>query len=204
VHKFTSRDHPGALKEGRIFDCETDVVVCSRVHGMGLAYSLDEAHVRDHCERVGANPGMKMELPFNLLPTSQDKELLSIVPRAFLELGLDTSSTGELDGHGYGKKNGEGGSVGSGDGGSATASKKGTDSEEEDPEKVLRVAAAAAGGPGKDIDYGGGSAAPKNAKKNSKDRRRPKRRALGDGGRNSSKEMFGQLSLAPLAPWATP
>jgi hypothetical protein len=28
-------------------------VVCIRVHGMGLAYSLDEAHVRDHCERLG-------------------------------------------------------------------------------------------------------------------------------------------------------
>jgi hypothetical protein len=95
VHKFAFRNHPGAPKEGRVFDCETDVVVCSRVHGMGLAYSLDEAHVRDHCERVGANPGMKMELPFNLLPTSKDKDLLSIVPRAFPELGLDTSSTGE-------------------------------------------------------------------------------------------------------------
>jgi hypothetical protein len=45
VHKFTFRNHPSALKEGRIFDCETDVVVCSRVHGMGLAYSLDETRV---------------------------------------------------------------------------------------------------------------------------------------------------------------
>ena len=58
MHKFTSRDHPGALKEGRIFDCETDVVVCSRVHGMGLAYSLDEAHVRDRSLRKsGGQPG---------------------------------------------------------------------------------------------------------------------------------------------------
>jgi hypothetical protein len=42
---------------------------------MGLAYSLDEAHVRDHCERVGvgANPGMKMGLPFNLLPTTEQR-----------------------------------------------------------------------------------------------------------------------------------
>jgi hypothetical protein len=46
VHKFTFRNHPDALKEGRIFDCETDVVVCSRLYGMGLAYSLNEAHVR--------------------------------------------------------------------------------------------------------------------------------------------------------------
>ena len=82
LQKFTSRNHPGALKEGRVFDCETDVVVCSRAHGgMGLAYSLEDAHVKDHCERVGGNPGMKMKLPFNLGPTSKDQDLLSIVPR---------------------------------------------------------------------------------------------------------------------------
>jgi hypothetical protein len=46
VHKFTSRNHPSALKEGRISACETDVFVCSRVYGMGLAYSLNEAHWR--------------------------------------------------------------------------------------------------------------------------------------------------------------
>jgi hypothetical protein len=198
VHKYTFKNHPGALKEGRIFDCETDVVVCSRVHGMGLAYSLDEAHVRDHCERVGANPGMEMRLPFNLLSTSKDKDLLSIVPRAFPELGLDTSSTGELGEYGramFGKKFGEDGSGGSRNDGSDTESK--TDSEE-DPKKVLRIAAAADGGPGKDVDYGGGSAAPQKAKKSSKDRRKPKRRPLGGGGRNSSKEMFGQLTFAPL------
>jgi hypothetical protein len=53
VHKLTFQNHPGALTEGGIFDCETDVVVCSKVHGMGLAYSLQDAHVKDHCERVG-------------------------------------------------------------------------------------------------------------------------------------------------------
>jgi hypothetical protein len=46
VHKFTLNNHPGALKEGRIFECGTDVVTCSRVYGMGLAYSLNESHVR--------------------------------------------------------------------------------------------------------------------------------------------------------------
>ena len=39
LRKF--KNHPDALEEGRIFDCETDLVVCSMVHGMGLAYSLD-------------------------------------------------------------------------------------------------------------------------------------------------------------------
>jgi hypothetical protein len=50
----------------------------------------------------------------------------------------------------FGKKFGEDGSVGSGYDGSVTASKEGTDSED-DPEKVLRIAAAAAGGPGKNV-----------------------------------------------------
>ena len=35
-------------------------------------------------------------------------------------------------------------------------------------------------------------------KKISKERRRPKRRTMGSGGRDSSKELFGQLLFAPL------
>ena len=37
VHRLTFKNHPGALEEGRIFDCKTDVFVCSRVYGMGMA-----------------------------------------------------------------------------------------------------------------------------------------------------------------------
>jgi hypothetical protein len=48
---------------------------------MGLAYSLNEAHVGDHCERVGGQPGMRMMLPLRLMSSSKDKELRSIVPR---------------------------------------------------------------------------------------------------------------------------
>jgi hypothetical protein len=44
VHKFTSTRHPKALEEGRVFVCKTDVVVCSRVYGVALAYYLNEAH----------------------------------------------------------------------------------------------------------------------------------------------------------------
>jgi hypothetical protein len=63
---------------------------------MGLAYSLEDAHVKDHCERVGASrPGMKTKLPFNLGPTSKDQDLLSIVPRTIPDFGLDTPATGE-------------------------------------------------------------------------------------------------------------
>jgi hypothetical protein len=45
------------------------------------------------CERVGAQPGMRMTLPFKLLPSSKDKELRSIVPRPSPPLGLDPSAT---------------------------------------------------------------------------------------------------------------
>jgi hypothetical protein len=58
-----------------VFVCKTDVVVCSRVYGVALAYPLNEAHVVKHCERVGATAGMRMDLPFSLLPTSKDTEL---------------------------------------------------------------------------------------------------------------------------------
>jgi hypothetical protein len=104
---------------------------------------------------------MKMMLPFNLLPTSKDKDLLSIVPRTFLDVGSDFSSTGEQDEYGEdmsGKNFGEGGSGGDRNGGSDTESKAETEPEE-DSSKGLRVASAADGGLGENIDYGGGSAA---------------------------------------------
>jgi hypothetical protein len=46
VHKFTLTKHPGALEEGRVFVCKTDVVVCSRVYGMALAYAYSLNAVR--------------------------------------------------------------------------------------------------------------------------------------------------------------
>jgi hypothetical protein len=87
-----------ALDEGRVFDCKTDVVVCSRVYGMALAYSLNEAHVVKRCERVGAaTAGMRMGLPPNLLPTSKDTELRSVVPRSIAELTSTSLSAGEQE-----------------------------------------------------------------------------------------------------------
>jgi hypothetical protein len=82
------------------------VVVCSRLYGMALAYSLNEAHVGDHCERVGAQPGMRMALPFKLLPSSKDKELRSIVPRPFPPVGLDPSATDDEQVEGGDNRNG--------------------------------------------------------------------------------------------------
>jgi hypothetical protein len=199
VHTFTFQNHPGALKEGRIFDCETDVVVCSRAHGMGLAYPLEQdAHVKDHCERVEANPGMKMKLPFNLGPTSKDQDLLSIAPRVIPDFGLGTSASGEQAEFEDDRKKGEYGTDDSAVSGKHTASQMGTGSEEDDQAKSLRVAAEAAGGLSSNIDFGEGPASSKGAKKSSKERRRPKRRVLGSGGRDSSKELFGPLTPAPL------
>jgi hypothetical protein len=105
-----------------------------------------------------------MELPFNLGPTPKDQDLLSIVPRAIPDFGLDTSASGEQVEYEDDQENGGCGSDDSGANGKITASQKGTDSEEDDQSKVLRIAAAAAGGLSSDIDFGEGSAAPKNAK----------------------------------------
>jgi hypothetical protein len=203
VHKNTLKNHPGALEEGRIFVCKSDVVVCSGLYGMALAYSLNEAHVVDHCERVGAQPGMGMALPLTLVPSSKDKELRSIVPRQFPDFGLVPSATGEetrlivMIPRAV---------VVSADtvptsaisGGGETESRGGSETEEVPPPKGLRLAPTGAGGVGDSVDHGGGSAAARRAKKLSQDRRRPKRASGGGGGRDSSKDMFGQLLFAPL------
>jgi hypothetical protein len=64
--------------------------------------------------------------------------------------------------------------------------------------KGLRTAPESGEGPRMEVDYGKGSASSQKAKKDSKERRKPKRRHLGSGGRDSSKGMFGQLLIAPL------
>jgi hypothetical protein len=144
---------------------------------------------------------MEVVLPLNLLPSSKDKDLLSIAPRTFPDVGSDFFSSGEQDGYGEdmsGKNFGEGGSGGVGSGGSDTESKAETEPDV-GPTKGLRVASAADGGLGENIDYGGGSAASRRAKKRSKDRRKPKRvPGNAGGGRDSAKEVFGQLLFAPL------
>jgi hypothetical protein len=143
---------------------------------------------------------MQILLPFKLFPSSKDKDLRSIVPRTFPDVGSDFSSSGEQDGFGGGmggKNFGGGGSGGDRDGGSDTESKAETEPEE-GSSKGLRVVSAADGGIGENINYGGGPAAVQKAKELSKDRRRPKRVPGSGGGRNSSKKMFGQLLFAPL------
>ena len=166
---------------------------------MGLAYCI--LFRRCACEgslrkRRGGD-GAAVQ-PFNLGPTPKDQDLISVVPRAIPDFGLDTSASGEQVEYEDGQKNGGHDSDDSGVNGKTKASQKGTDSEEDDQAKALRIAAAAAGGLSSNIDFGEGSAASKSAKKISKERRKPKRRTMGSGGRDSSKELFGQLLFAPL------
>jgi hypothetical protein len=110
---------------------------------------------------------MKMKLPFNLGPTSKDQDLLSIVPRVIPDFGVNTSASGEQAGFkGFegDRKKGENDSDDSAVSGKNTASQMGTDSEEDDQARDLRIAAAAAGGSSGNIDFGGGTAAPKSVK----------------------------------------
>jgi hypothetical protein len=93
---------------------------------------------------------MKVLLPFRLLPTSKDKDLRSIVPRTFPDVGSDFSSSGEQEELGEdrsGKDFGEGGFGGDGGGGSDTESKAETEPDV-GPTKGLRVAPAVEGGIG--------------------------------------------------------
>ena len=89
---------------------------------------------------------------------------------------MDTSASGEQAEFEDDRKKGEYGSDDSAVNGKHTASQMGTDSEEDDQAKGLRIAAEAAGGLSSNTDFGEGSASSKSAKKISKERRRPKRR----------------------------
>jgi hypothetical protein len=172
------------------------VVVCSRLYGMALAYSLNEAHVVDHCEGVGVQPGMRTALPFALLPSSKDKELRSIVPRPFPDFGLDPSATGEDQAESDDTRNGDGfdgyGSDVRDHGGGETESKEGSGSEEVPTPKGLRLAPTGAGGVGDSVDHGGGSAAARRAKKPAQARLRRRRR---------SRQFEGHVWAATVRPF---
>jgi hypothetical protein len=120
---------------------------------------------------------MRMSLPSNLLPTSKDAELRSIVPRAIPEVTSTTLTSGEQDEFGkvmFGAF-GKGGSLGSG-GDDVTTETMGlrrlrrgptpTDSKE-GTSKGLRIAPASGVGPRMEVDYGEGSASSQKAKQNS-------------------------------------
>ena len=75
VHKQSMRAHTG---DGMIFLNTSDIAVCSPTFGMTLACPLPIAHIEDHCQEVGATPGMPMSTPFILSSSSKDLELKGI------------------------------------------------------------------------------------------------------------------------------
>ena len=63
VHKKSMRTHAG---DGKIFKTTSDIAVCCPKFGMALAWPLPAAHILEHCQEVGATPGMPMRTPFVL------------------------------------------------------------------------------------------------------------------------------------------
>jgi hypothetical protein len=46
---------------GKIFKITSDVAVCCPKFGMTVAWPLPVAHIVEHCQEVGATPGMHAE-----------------------------------------------------------------------------------------------------------------------------------------------
>jgi hypothetical protein len=63
---------------GKIFKITSDIAVCCPKFGLALACPLPIAHIEDHCQGVGATPGMPMSTPFILSARSKDLELKGI------------------------------------------------------------------------------------------------------------------------------
>ena len=57
VHKLSLKTHPD---DGKIYLIKSDVVACSPKFGMALALPSPAAHIWEHCQEVGATPGMPM------------------------------------------------------------------------------------------------------------------------------------------------
>ena len=95
VHKLSLKTHPD---DGKIYLIKSDVVACSPKFGMALALPLPAAHILEHCQEVGATPGMPMRTPFVLSSHSKDQELRTIKTIGILEYmdendaGSDTGS----------------------------------------------------------------------------------------------------------------
>ena len=75
MHKLSLKTHPD---DDKIFKIKSDVVACCPKFGMALAWPLPAAHILEHCQEVGATPGMPMKTPFILSSHSKDRELKSI------------------------------------------------------------------------------------------------------------------------------
>jgi hypothetical protein len=75
VPKQSMRTHTDG---GKIFKTTSDVAVCCPKFGIALACPLPIAHIEEHCQEVGATPGMPMsnavysELQFERLGASRN------------------------------------------------------------------------------------------------------------------------------------
>ena len=78
-------------------------MVCCPKFGLALAWPLPVAHIVEHCQEVGATPGMPMSTPFILSARSKDLELKGIttarIPGHIVDddagaTGFKSSSTG--------------------------------------------------------------------------------------------------------------
>jgi hypothetical protein len=63
VHKHSMRAHADG---GKMYKIVSDVAACCPKFGMAVAWSLPVAHIVEHCQEVGATPGMPMSTPFIL------------------------------------------------------------------------------------------------------------------------------------------
>ena len=167
---------------------------------MALACPLPIVHIEDHCQEVGATPGMPMSTPFILSSSSKDLELKGISAVRIPDYGGE-GDTGSVTGSAItgSDHGGEGSTRSSSPSGNGTRDGRDKNAGDKAP-GGLGVASAGGGTKSSHIDFGGGSAAAKKAKKGSSERRKsrkgrkPPRTDASDG-----KPLFGELTMAPLA-----
>ena len=195
VHKLSLKTHPD---DGKIYLIKSDVVACSPKFGMALALPLPAAHIGEHCQEVGATPGMPMNTPFILSANSKDVELKSVktigIPEYEVVDDSDsaTGSASTQSDHGSGDSRAPSPPFVFGD--AARAKAKGAGG------KVpagLGMAPPSGAKPSH-IDFGGGSAEAKSAKQRSKDRRKHKTGRQHPPDPHAGMPLFGSLTVAPL------
>jgi hypothetical protein len=194
VHKLSLKTHPD---DDKIYKIKSDVVACCPKFGMALALPLAVAHIWEHCQEVGATPGMPMSTPFILSAHSEDLELKSIKTIGIPEYEDEDDANSDT-------------------GSAITQSDQGSGSWAPSPEFVFGDEARAKGkGAGgkvsaglgmappsgaelSHIDFGGGSAEAKKAKQRSKDRRKHKTGRQQPPDPHAGMPIFGSLTVAPL------
>jgi hypothetical protein len=187
--------------DGKIFKITSDIVVCCPKFGMALACPLPIAHmhIEEHCQGIGATPGMPMSTPFILSSSSKDLELKGISTVRIPDYeGGDDSDSGTGSAITKSDHEGEGPNRSSSPSGDGTLG--GGENAGDEASGGLGVASAGGGTKSSHINFGGGSAAAKKANKDSSERRKSRKgRKPPRTGANNGKPLFGELTMAPLA-----